>query len=422
MASQKTKVKKTTPVSRKSVKSSTSPSSARRPVAKSAARSAVKAPVKKAAAVKAAPKSLKKTALKPAAKVKAPIKKTAVKAAAPKKVVKAVVKAPVKTAAKAPAKVAAKPALKQAAPKQAAPKTVTPVAKSVNPAVQKMQAAALKAKAAKLAKAAPVKPVSAKAAAGRAVAGNSVTAKAAAVPAVIATPVPVQNPHHLARLPAKPAQPAVQMSKFSTTTTPVKSAGNSKIGYKVGEHVVYPTHGVGQITAIEEQMIAGLKLELFVVFFAKDRMTLRVPVGKIASVGMRKISDTAHVAKSLETLKGRPRIKRTMWSRRAQEYEAKINSGDLISVAEVVRDLFRADNQPEQSYSERQLFEAALDRMVRELAVVNKVSDDDAQLLIENTLKKAPRRTRGAREEGDNVVPFAKADNDDGVASDEAAA
>ncbi len=406
MASQKTKTKKPTPASRKTVKSVSSP--ARRPVAKSSARSAVKTPVKKTVAVKTAPKAaakkvIKKPVSKPVAKAKAPLKKVIAKTIAPKKIVKPAAKAVVKPVAKPAAKAVT---LKAVTTKTAA-KTVTPLAKSANPAVQKMQAAALKAKAAKLAKTAPAKPVA---------------AKVAPVPAVVAAPVPVQNPHHLARLPAKPAQPAVQMSKFSTTTTPVKSAGNSKIGYKVGEHVVYPTHGVGQISAIEEQMIAGLKLELFVVFFAKDRMTLRVPVGKIASVGMRKISDTAHVAKSLETLKGRPRIKRTMWSRRAQEYEAKINSGDLISVAEVVRDLFRAENQPEQSYSERQLFEAALDRMVREIAVVNKVSDNDAQLLIENTLKKAPRRTRGAREEGDNVVPFAKADNDDSAASDEAAA
>lgn len=226
-----------------------------------------------------------------------------------------------------------------------------------------------------------------------------------------------------AAVPVKAPQP-VASTKFSTTATPVKSAGNSKIGYKVGEHVVYPTHGVGQITAIEEQMIAGLKLELFVVFFANDRMTLRVPVNKIASVGMRKISESGIVGKAMETLKGRPRIKRTMWSRRAQEYEAKINSGDLVSVAEVVRDLFRAETQPEQSYSERQLYEAALGRMVRELAVVNKVTDDDAQHLIENTLKKAPRR-RGAAQEAeaeDNVVAFAgKADNDDAAAEEKAA-
>ncbi|MFY8157022.1 MAG: CarD family transcriptional regulator, partial [Rhabdaerophilum sp.] len=125
---------------------------------------------------------------------------------------------------------------------------------------------------------------------------------------------------------------------------------------------VYPAHGVGQVTAIEEQEIAGFKLELFVVSFTKEKMTLRVPVAKAASVGMRKLSEAPDLSKALDVLTGRARIKRTMWSRRAQEYEAKINSGDLIAVAEVVRDLYRSEAQPEQSYSERQLFETALAR------------------------------------------------------------
>ena len=120
-------------------------------------------------------------------------------------------------------------------------------------------------------------------------------------------------------------------------------------GFKPGEYIVYPAHGVGQVTTIEEQEIAGFKLELFVVSFAKEKMTLRVPVAKAASVGMRKLSDPAMIEKALEVLTGRARIKRTMWSRRAQEYEAKINSGDIIAVSEVVRDLYRSEAQPEQS-------------------------------------------------------------------------
>ena len=124
-------------------------------------------------------------------------------------------------------------------------------------------------------------------------------------------------------------------------------------GFKTGEHIVYPAHGVGRIMAIEEQEIAGFKLELFVVTFAKEKMTLRVPTSKVAAVGMRKLSTTAAIEKALEVLTGRARIKRTMWSRRAQEYEAKINSGDIIATAEVVRDLYRSEAQPEQSYSER---------------------------------------------------------------------
>jgi CarD family transcriptional regulator len=127
-------------------------------------------------------------------------------------------------------------------------------------------------------------------------------------------------------------------------------------------------------------------------------MTLRVPVAKIAAVGMRKLSETDVVKKALETVKGRARVKRTMWSRRAQEYEAKINSGDLVSIAEVVRDLYRADSQPEQSYSERQLYEAALDRMAREVAAVDHISETEAIRLVEANLSKSPRRAAGKGE------------------------
>ncbi|MBL8575367.1 MAG: CarD family transcriptional regulator [Hyphomicrobiaceae bacterium] len=174
-------------------------------------------------------------------------------------------------------------------------------------------------------------------------------------------------------------------------TTPKKTT-TSKHGFKAGEAIVYPAHGVGRIQAIEEQEIAGYKLELFVVFFEKDKMTLRVPVAKTTQVGMRKLSDAAAIKKALDTVKGRARIKRTMWSRRAQEYEAKINSGDLVAIAEVVRDLFRADSQPEQSYSERQLYEAALDRMAREVAAVSEISETEAIRQIEQNLAKGPRR------------------------------
>jgi CarD family transcriptional regulator len=157
-------------------------------------------------------------------------------------------------------------------------------------------------------------------------------------------------------------------------------------GFKTGEFIVYPAHGVGQITVIEEQEVAGFKLELFVVSFAKDKMTLRVPVAKVASVGMRKLADEAVVAKALETLTGRARVKRTMWSRRAQEYEAKINSGDLIAISEVVRDLYRSEAQPEQSYSERQLYEAALERLTREVAAVSGVDEAGAQKKVDDVL------------------------------------
>lgn len=169
-----------------------------------------------------------------------------------------------------------------------------------------------------------------------------------------------------------------------------KSAPKSE--FKSGEHIVYPAHGVGKIVRLEHQEVAGAKLELYVVSFEKDKMTLRVPVPKAKSVGMRKLADNETVDKALATVRGRARIKRTMWSRRAQEYEAKINSGDLLSIAEVVRDLYRSEAQPEQSYSERQLYEAALDRMAREIAAVSSVSETEAVQKIEQNLAKSPRR------------------------------
>ena len=174
-------------------------------------------------------------------------------------------------------------------------------------------------------------------------------------------------------------------------------------GFKTLEYIVYPAHGVGQITAIEEQEVAGYKLELFVISFVKDKMILKVPLPKIASVGMRKLAEAPVVKRALDTLTGRARIKRTMWSRRAQEYEAKINSGDLVAIAEVVRDLYRSDAQPEQSYSERQLYEAALDRMAREIAVVQKLSDAEALKLIDEQLQKGPRRTKVEETEADET-------------------
>jgi CarD family transcriptional regulator len=163
-------------------------------------------------------------------------------------------------------------------------------------------------------------------------------------------------------------------------------------GFKTNEFIVYPAHGVGQIISIEEQEVAGAKLELFVINFVKDKMTLRVPTAKIVSVGMRKLADAPIVKRALETLKGRARVKRTMWSRRAQEYEAKINSGDIVAIAEVVRDLFRSEQQPEQSYSERQLYEAALDRLAREIAAVQRITETEAIKEIEAALAKGPRR------------------------------
>jgi CarD family transcriptional regulator len=161
------------------------------------------------------------------------------------------------------------------------------------------------------------------------------------------------------------------------------------LSFVVGDHVVYPKHGVGRVTEIQATEIAGAALELYVLRFEKERMTLRVPVAKAESVGMRKLSSSATLAEALTTLKGKPKVKRTMWSRRAQEYEAKINSGDLVSIAEVVRDLHRAEDQPEQSYSERQIYEAAVSRLARELAAMENIDEPAAQAKIESVLKAA---------------------------------
>jgi CarD family transcriptional regulator, regulator of rRNA transcription len=190
-------------------------------------------------------------------------------------------------------------------------------------------------------------------------------------------------------------------SKQAAAAVAPKKPVNQRHGFKTNEWIVYPAHGVGRIVGIEEQEIAGMSLELFVITFDKDKMTLRVPTGKSASVGMRKLAEEGVVRRAMETLKGRARIKRTMWSRRAQEYEAKINSGDLVAIAEVVRDLYRSESQPEQSYSERQLYEAALDRMAREIAAVEKLDERGAVQRITEVLAKSAKGRRVAAEEAE---------------------
>ena len=156
-----------------------------------------------------------------------------------------------------------------------------------------------------------------------------------------------------------------------------------------GDHVVYPTHGVGKVERIATEEIAGHKLELIHITFEENRMTLRVPVTKARTAGLRKLATRKLFEEALAVLKGRARIKRTMWSRRAQEYEAKINSGDPVSIAEVVRDLHRNADQPDQSYSERQIYQAALDRLVRELAAVESIDEQAATQKLEQLLKAA---------------------------------
>ena len=281
-------------------------------------------------------------------------------------------KAPAKADVKQVAKTAAKPAAKTE-PKQ--------VEKAVKPAVSAKPAGVAKPKSAEPAKAAP---------------------------AMVNETPPVGDVKEAAKkteapAPAKPAEKAPTEAARPAAASPAAKpkAGGQKHGFKLNEFIVYPAHGVGQIIGVELQEVAGFSLELFVVSFIKDKMTLKVPTSKVASVGMRKLAETGVVDKALNTLSGRARIKRTMWSRRAQEYEAKINSGDLVTISEVVRDLYRSDTQPEQSYSERQLYEAALDRMAREIAAVRRLIDSEALKLIESFLQKGPRRGQKTDAEAD---------------------
>jgi CarD family transcriptional regulator len=167
----------------------------------------------------------------------------------------------------------------------------------------------------------------------------------------------------------------------------ISRASNKDETFAEGDHVVYPTHGVGRVEKIAVEEIAGHKLELIHITFEENRMTLRVPVAKARSAGLRKLATRKLFDEALAVLKGKARIKRTMWSRRAQEYEAKINSGDPLAIAEVVRDLHRNAGQPDQSFSERQIYEAAMDRLAAELAALDETDKMTAVIKLTNYIK-----------------------------------
>ena len=296
----------------------------------------------------------KTTALKsvPARKAQKPAQKTA-------KTVSKAAKAAVKSGASASKpKVAAKPAnvksVKLAAKKVTSTK---PAASKAAPAVAKKPMAA-KAPAAAVKAPVAVKHIAPKPAVPHPAQLRAQSSAPAAVtrnvPAAVAKPAaqrisaPMVAPKEPVAKDAAAKALEVQRHQQMAAATAAKKPVSARHGFKTNEFIVYPAHGVGRIVGIEEQEIAGMALELFVITFEKDKMTLRVPTGKLQSVGMRKLADENIVKRAMETLKGRARIKRTMWSRRAQEYEAKINSGDLISIAEVVRDLYRSETQPEQ--------------------------------------------------------------------------
>ncbi len=208
---------------------------------------------------------------------------------------------------------------------------------------------------------------------------------------------PVRPP--VVAVPGQPAivvKPAPAAPPLTGAPRPSAAGESAKLatlirasGFATGDHVVYPTHGVGRIVETETQTIAGQDLHLFVITFEKDRMTLRLPIAKVKNSGLRKLATRKEMLAALTRLKGRSRARRTMWSRRAQEYEAKINSGDPNSIAEVVRDLYRNAGQPDQSYSERQIYQAALDRLAREFAVIEKIDEQTAAQRLEQMLRAA---------------------------------
>ena len=320
------------------------------------AKAAAKPVLRKAAPSKAAPALVKIAKVKAELTQKAPVSKSKPAAAA------VVAKTGVKSVKKAPL------------PVKAYAKPISQPIMVKKPAVGMLKAAIHAA----------AKPVAAPAAARalpaavQKIAGQKITAPVAAPAAAFATPKVIAEKTAAAR------------QVLATQKKPV----SQRHGFKANEFIVYPAHGVGRIVGIEEQEIAGMALELFVISFEKEKLTLRVPTGKLASVGMRKLADDAIVKRAMEILKGRARIKRTMWSRRAQEYVAKINSGDLVSISEVVRDLYRSEAQPEQSYSERQLYEDALDRMAREIAAVEKLDERGAVQRITEVLSKSAKSRR----------------------------
>lgn len=163
-------------------------------------------------------------------------------------------------------------------------------------------------------------------------------------------------------------------------------ADNDNFNFAQGDYVVYPAHGVGQIEGVETQTISGMEISLYAISFEKERMRLKIPVMKAESSGLRKLSTSDRMDDAIKTLKGRARIRRTMWSRRAQEYETKINSGDPVAIAEVLRDLKRSNDDSEQSYSERQIYQSALERLAREVAAVEKITEGDATVKLEDIM------------------------------------
>ncbi len=310
-------------------------------------------------------------------------------------------KAPVQTKKPAPAKAQArktapvvrKVEAKKTPEKKVAPKKVEPVARTPDKVNGQAPRKPEVVKAAPVAKGAPPKP----AIAAKPHGANGALKGGSAPRSMTMASTPVRPP--VVAVPGQPAiliKPAPSAPPLSGAPRPSAAGESAKLatlirasGFATGDHVVYPTHGVGRIVETETQLIAGQELHLFVITFEKDRMTLRLPIAKVRTSGLRKLATRKEMLAALTRLKGRSRARRTMWSRRAQDYEAQSNSGDPTSIAEVVRDLYRNAGQPEQSYSERQIYQAALDRLAREFAVIEKIDETTAAQRLEQMLRAA---------------------------------
>ncbi len=296
-------------------------------------------------------------------------------------------KVTVKAKAKAPAKSTKKPTAKKAPTKKAAVKKAVAKKTAMKPVAKKS-----------VAKKAVAKTVAKKVAPKAKVVLKVVPKKAEAKKPIVMISKPAVAPKADTRHTLDRA-PSVQ-NKAPLNTVANRPHGGRNIfvvppqistrknNFAVGEYVVYPTHGVGKIMGHEVERIGEHELKVFVIAFEKDKMTLRVPVGRAEAAGLRSISSNDQISKALGTLKGRAKIARGMWSRRAQEYEAKINSGNLVAIAEVVRDLHKNVDQSERSYSERMIYETAMHRLCGEVAASERVDIKDAQDRLLKVLRK----------------------------------
>lgn len=350
-------------------------------------------PVKTSPKAKTTAKASAKVAPKVAAKKAAPAAKT-VKQPAKKAV--AVKKSPVKSAKPAPktAKTAVK-AVKEA-PKAVKSAKTTPV-KATKAPVEAKKVVSTKQAPVKSPSVAAVKPIIVKMPENQNVPARTAMIATVRPTAFSANRVsdnaqsgsatrPVYRPIQVINKPLTPLQPVRQMAPIAKV--------DEKVEFKKGDYVVYPAHGVGEIEAVETQIIGGMEIKLYAIAFEKDRMRLKVPVFKAHASGLRRLSTTNRMQDALKTLQGRAQVRRAMWSRRAQEYETKINSGDPVSIAEVLRDLKRSNDESEQSYSERQIYQSALERLAREVAAVEKITEIEAAERLENMIR--GKRARAA--------------------------